>query len=217
MGIFLSGCFSSNLLKFGELDKDVANKGTIINHFEGSILDVEVKEDTEAMNILLPKENLTVRLKVKVTNIEDVLYMNIVDKSDFKINKILKRVASLEQLELTQDGWMFEPSIEKGVVTVQLYMPAIYLYKSTYQSNLLFSYKRSGRSIQESIGLNFSKQYYFPTKDENGYEEPAFDTLKEYCATTGNGVGDEYLSQINRLNPNRIKPELRKTLQGICD
>ncbi len=215
--ILLSGCFSSNLLRFGELDSDVANKGTIINNFEGNILNLEVKEDTEAMNILLPKDNLTLRLKIKVSNIEDVLYMNLVDKSGFKINKIAKRVSSLDQLNVTQDGWMFEPSLEKGVVTLQLYLPEMYLYKTIFSEDLLFSYKRSGRSVQESIKFNFIRQRYFPTKDDNGYEVPAYNDLKEYCNATDKGLSLEYLDQVEKLNTNRLKADFKKTLKGICD
>lgn len=215
--VFFSGCLSTNLLRFGELDKDTANKDEIINNFEGSVLKLDVPEDIERMTVLVPKDNLTLRLKIKVANIEDVLYMNLVDSSEFAVNKLIKRVSSLNELELNQDGWMFEPSVEKGVIILQLYLPEIYLYNSQYNPNLLFSYKRSSRALQESIQFNFVKQHYFPSKDEDGYEVAKFDDLKVYCEQTGKGVSEEYLDQIEKLNPNRTNDDLKSTLRGICE
>ena len=217
IAVLFSGCFSSNVLRFGELDSDVANKGEIINNFEGNILKLDVPEDIERLSILIPKDNLTLRLKIKVANIEDVLYMNITDNSNFAINKLLKRVSNLDELDLQQDGWMFEPSIEKGVITLQLFLPEIYLYNTQYNPKLLFSFKRSSRAVQESIQFNFIKQHYFPSKDDDGYEIAKFDDLKNYCKQTGKGLSEQYLEQIDKLNPNRVNNDLKQTLRGICE
>lgn len=217
--VIFSGCFSvsTNLLRFGELDNDVANQEEIVNNFEGTILKVETSPDTENLSVILPKDNMTVRVRVKVANIEDVLYMNIVSNDEFKIDKIIRRVSSLDELDLDQDGWIFEPSVEKGVVTLQLYLPSIYLYSSQYNPTLLFAYKRNSRSMQESIKFNFIRQYYFPTHDEDGKEIAAYGGLEKYCLEGGKNLGEEFNLQIENLNNNRVEQELKTKLEGICE
>lgn len=219
--IFLSGCTSNltpmNLLKFDELQESVANEDNIINNYKGEVLKLETLEDTESMSVVLPKENMTVRVKIKVANVEDVLYMNLVDSnSEFGINKLLRRVSSFDEVELNQDAWMFEPSIEKGVVTMQLYIPSLYLYKSTYNPKLIFSYKRSSRALQEMIQFNFIKQKYYVTNDDNGHEIPKYVDLETYCEETGKGVSEDFTAQIDSLNTNRISLEMIQNLRGIC-
>jgi len=217
-GILFSGCFSANLniLKVDELDKKVASeKG--INNFKGNILDLTVEPNVENVFVVLPKEDMTVRVKIKIANIEDVLYMNIIDDSDFKINKILKRVSNLDELSLNQDGWMFEPSIEKGVITLQLYLPAIYLYSTKYNPKLLFSYKRSSRAVQDSIQFHFIREQYYPSQDKDGHEIPVYTDLADYCQTTGKDVSPTYLEQIDRLNSNRVDQNLKDKLRGLCN
>jgi hypothetical protein len=217
VALFLNACVSTNILRFGELDTDTANKDEIINNFEGNILNLEVPEDIERMSLIVPKDNLTLRVKIKVANIEDVLYMNIIDNSKFSVNKLIKRVSDINELDIKQDGWMFEPSIEKGMITLQLYLPEVYLYNSQYNPKLLFSYKRGSRALQETIQFNFVKQHYFPSKDEDGYEIAKFDDLPVYCEQTGKGVSEEFINQIEQLNPNRVGDDLKQTLQGICE
>ena len=216
IALFFSACVSTNLLRFGELDNDVANQGEIINNFNEDILTIEAQEDIETISVILPKDDMTVRVKIKVANIEDVLYMNIVDHSEFNINKLIRRVSDLNELDINQDGWMFEPSIEKGIVTLQLYLPSVYLYNSKFSPQLLFSYKRGSRALQESIQFNFIRQQYYPAHDENGYEIAQFGTLEKYCEGTGDGISENFLNQIDQLNSNRIDEKTINKLKGLC-
>ncbi len=215
--LFFNACISSNLLRFGELDNDTANKGEIINNFQGNILPIEVSTDTESMSIILPKDDMTIQMKIQVANIEDVLYMNLIDKGEFQINKLIRRVSSLDELDDKQDGWVFEPSVEKGVITLQLYLPSIYLYTSQFNPKVLFSYKRSSRSLQEAIQFNFIRQQYYPTKDDDGHEIGKFGNLEKYCEETGNSVSEEFLGQIEQLNKNRATTETIENLKGLCE
>jgi len=215
--IVFSACgVSTNFLRFGELDNDVANKGKIINNFDKDILTVETHEDTESMSIILPKDNMTVRFRIKVANIEDVLYMNIVDEGEFNINKLIRRVSDLQELDLNQDGWMFEPSVEKGIITLQLYIPEIYMYNRQYNPKLVFSYKRNSRALQDSIDLHFIKDRYYPSKDKDGYEIPKYGDLKEYCDATNNGLSDTFIQELDKLNQNRVDKKTIQNLRELC-
>ncbi|MCK5294089.1 MAG: hypothetical protein KAJ49_05505 [Arcobacteraceae bacterium] len=212
-----TGCFSEkNLVIFDELGDDVANQGKIIDNLSGSILTVYTSSDTESMSMVLPKDDLTIRIKIEIPNVEDILYMNIVSTDDFKINKLLRRVSTLNELSTNQDGWTFEPSVEKDVVILQLYLPSIYLYTTQFRPTLNFSYKRSARSLQESIKFNFIKQSYYATHNEDGYEVPKYGNLDEYCAETDNVVSETFLNQIELLNKNRISDDTKDKLRGIC-
>ncbi len=213
--VFFSACISPNLLKFGELDNDVANQDKIINNFDGETLIVDVTSDIETLSVVVPKDNMTVIVKLAVANIEDVLYMNIVDSSKFKINKLIRRVSSLEELEKNQDGWVFEPSVEKGIVTLQLYLPELYLYTSKYSPKLLFSFKRSSRSVQDSIQFHFIRQNYYTIHNDDGYEMPQYGTLSEYCVETENGLSETFTTQIEQLNENRVDEEFKVELMEL--
>lgn len=214
--LLFSGC-SSNVLVFDELGDSVANKESVVNNYEGTILNLETYEDTETMSVVLPKDNMTLRVKIRVANIEDVLYMNLVESSGgFDINKLLRRVSSLDELSLTQDGWLFEPSVDKGVITLQLYLPSIYLYQNLYAPKLIFSYKRSARSLQESIQFNFIKQNYFVSSNDDGFEVPKYGDLEEYCRETEKSVDGNFTLQIERLNTNRVDEDMITNLRGLC-
>ena len=76
--IFDSCSSKVNIFNNDELKEKVANKNKIINHLEGNILNLTTYPDTEKMVVVLPKDNLTLRIKVKVPNIEDVLYLKII-------------------------------------------------------------------------------------------------------------------------------------------
>jgi len=213
----LSGCFSAtNLLNFDELGDDVANKGEIINNLNGSVLTIETSSDTESMSIVLPKDDITMKIRVKVPNVEDVLYMNIVSTDGFKINKLIRRVGNLTELDLNQDGWVFEPSVEKDIVILQLYLPSIYLYTTQFRPTLNFSYKRSSRSLQDTIKFNFIRQKYYPTHDSTGYEVARYGDWDKYCEETGNGISENFINQIDLLNKIRVSDEEKDKLRGIC-
>jgi len=212
-----SGCFSTkNILKTDELGDDVANQDKIINNLQGSILTIATTADTEVMSVVLPKDDLTLRIKIRIPNVEDVLYMNIVSNDDFKLNKLIRRVESFKELNPNQDGWFFEPSVEKNVVTLQLYLPAIYLYKTQFRPKLNFAYKRSERALQDSIQFNFIRQQYYPTHDDNGYEVAKYGSLSDYCLETGKGVNTNFYNEIDMLNKNRVSSDLKDELRGIC-
>ena len=213
----LSGCFSTaNILNFDELGDDVANKGEIVNNLEGSILTIETSPDTESISIVLPKDDITMKIRVKVPNIEDILYMNIVSNDGFNINKLIRRVGDLQELDINQDGWVFEPSVEKDVVILQLYLPSIYLYTTQFRPTLNFSYKRSGRSLQDTIKFNFIRQQYYSTHDTTGYEVAKYGDWDKYCIETGNGVSENFTKQINLINKTRVNDEEKDILRGIC-
>ena len=212
-----TGCFSTkNILILDELGDDVANKGKIINNLSGTVLTVYTSSDTENMSIVLPKDDLTMIIKIKVPNVEDILYMNIVSNDDFKINKLVRRVSNLKELDQKQDGWVFEPSVEKDIITLQLYLPSIYLHTTQFRPTLNFSYKRSARSLQDTIQFNFIKQNYYATHDDDGYEVAKYTDWDDYCAQTSNGISESFLEQINLLNTNRISDETTEKLRGIC-
>jgi hypothetical protein len=215
--ILFSGCVSTNIniLKFGELDDPVAKKD-IKNNFISKVLHLTASGDTESLTVLMPKDDMTVLLELKIPNIEDVLYINIVDESDFKINKLIRRVSDVMTLDNEQDGWSFEPSVKKGIITLQLWIPQIYLYNGQYNPKLIYSFKRDGRALQDSITLHFVRQKYYPSLDANDQEIGKFGTLKEYCKATGVDVSSTYLQQLGQLNSNRISEEFKTKLREIC-
>lgn len=214
--VLFSGCVGSKILLFGELDEAVANQGQVINNFNGTVLTLEATPNTEVVSIVLPKDDLTVRVRIKVDNIEDVLYMNIVTEDEFKINKLIRRVSSLDELDLNQDGWMFEPSIEKGVITLQLYLPTVYLYSSKFSPKLMFSYKRSSRALQENISFNFIKQKYLVVENEDGMEIPEYKTLEKFCETGNGAINENFYTQIEELNKDRIEQDTIDKLKSMC-
>lgn len=212
----LTGCFKSNILLFGELDEQVANEGKIINNFDGTVLNIETTPDTEIVSVVLPKDDLTLRVRIKVANIEDVLYMNLESTGSFAINKLIRRVSSLDELDLQQDGWVFEPSVEKGVITLQLYLPSVYLYNSIFNTKLLFSYKRSSRALQESIKFHFIKQKYYVSQNDDGFEIPQYTSPEKYCEEVNGALNDNFYTQIEQLNINRVQQETIDKLKGMC-
>jgi hypothetical protein len=212
-----NACISKKHIDTKELNKVVANKENIVNNYYKDILKLNVNANIETLSVLLPKDNITVRIKITVPNIEDVLYMNLSDNSKFKINKLLKRVSSLNAVDLTQDAWMFEPSTLKDTIILQLYLPAIYLYDTQYNPKLLFSYKRSSRSLQESIQFNFIKQNYFVKTDKKGFEIPDYGDMIESCKYNGNKIDPQFLEQIDKLNKNRVSTQFKQQLQRLCE
>jgi len=213
----LGGCSSKiNIFNNDELKDKVANKNKIINHLEGNILNLTIYPNTEKLVVFLPKDNLTLRIKLKVPNIEDVLYLKIISNDEFNINKIIRRVEKIDKLDLNQDGFMFEPSKEKDVITLQLYMPMIYLYKSKYNLTLDYAFKRENRSIKDTISFVFIRQKYYPTLDKNGYEIPKYATLKQYCKDSKQDLSIEFYNQIDMLNSNRVDEKLKNKLRGLC-
>jgi hypothetical protein len=216
--VFFSGCGASNLLKFGELDKAVAtNDKPVRNLFDSnSSFNVYLTEDVEDAVVYLPKENTTVRLEINIANIEDVLYMKLTDESEFNINKLIRRVSDINLLEPTQDGFMFEPSVKKDTIILQVYVPSVYTYKGSYEPTLTFSFKRSQRAVIEKIRLYFIKQKYFVTTNEDDQEVPDYGDLKTYCEKTQLGAPKSFQEQIDKLNQNRVAPEFITKLKGIC-
>ena len=66
----------------------------------------------------------------------------------------------MKQLGYEQDGFMYEPSVEKNVVTLQIYVPSIYIYNGAFKPKLVFSFKRNARSVQESVNMYFLRDIY---------------------------------------------------------
>jgi len=141
----LVGCAKKNVSLLDKPVKDEYNKN-IINHFTKNIIDIKLAPDTEEFAMYLPKDSVTVRFDLKVSNIEDVLYIKLNDDGEFNNSRVLKRVNDINKLKQDQSGFVFEPSIKKGVVTIQLFVPVLYLSKNSYTPTLIYSYKRASKS-----------------------------------------------------------------------
>ncbi|MCW8838787.1 MAG: hypothetical protein OQK11_08810 [Thiovulaceae bacterium] len=196
------------------LDKPVAKQEGFINYFEKPYYEVFTEQDVEDVAIYLPKDTTTVRLKMKVSNLEDVIYMKLITDDGYEIDKILRRVENMKDLGYEQDGYMYEPSIEKNVVTLQVYVPSIYLYNGVYKPKLIFSFKRNSRSVQEKVKLAFVKHVY-SVSNKNAQENPLYSTLSEYCKAS-NKVSDDFFNQIVKVNENRIYLETIKDIENSC-
>jgi len=194
------------------LNDSVATK-SFVNHFPGDVLTIETSPDTEEVLVLLPKSDLKVRIKMNITNLEDVLYIKLVDESGFNIDKILRRV-NREQIDMNSDAYMVDQKDEKDIVTVQIYVPHIYLYNNKYRPKLLYSYKRNGRSIQEEIKLNFLyKNYHVVQMDD--LEITTYSNVKEFCKAE-NEIEPKFKEDINRLSKHRDLEDIKSELQALC-
>jgi hypothetical protein len=204
-----SGCSTKTQ---SELGVKVAKK-EFINHFTSDVYTVYTSEDLQSVVVYLPKDTTTVRIKMKVANLEDVVYMKLVDESPFNIDKILRRVDDINKLGLEQDGYMFEPSVEKDIVTLQIYVPSIYLYDSKYQPKLVYAYKRDLRVLQDKVNFSFlRKKYSVVEKDSKEY--PRYTNIKEYCKD--NKISKEYFDQLDQVNTIRVDEEFIKELREQC-
>jgi len=196
------------------LDKPVAKSSDFINYYDKPYYEVHTNQDIEDIAVYLPKDTTTIRLKMKVSNLEDVIYMKLMTEDGYEIDKILRRVEDITSLGYEQDGYMYEPSIEKNIVTLQIYVPSIYLYNGVYKPNLVFSFKRNSRSIQEKVQLAFVKHVY-SVSNENSLENPKYSTLSEYCEAS-NKASDDFFTQIVKVNENRIYLETIKDIENSC-
>lgn len=211
--LLITGC---STVSESSLKENVGKKDNFINHYNKPYFEVTTSEDIEDVVVYLPKSTTTVRLKMKVSNLEDIIYMKLVTEDGYEIDKVLRRVEDIKSLGYEQDGYMYEPSVEKNVVTLQLYIPNIYLYNGVYKPTLVFSFKRNARSVQEIVKLYFAKQMYTVSTDNNLSEEkPAYMTLSDYCEKS-NRAGDDFFTQINRVNENRIDLDLIKEIESSC-
>lgn len=205
----ISGCSTKNV---SVLDKEVA-KESYKNYFDKKFYTVVLPEDTESFLFYLPKDDMNVRLKLKISNLEDIVYIKIVDDSPFNIDKILRGVSDIEKLGYRQDGYMFEPSVEKDIVTVSLYIPSVYLYDSKYRPKLVYAYKRDGRVLVDSIQLNFVKKRYFVEK-KGTREDPKYTNIEGYCKE--NKIEKRYFDELGEINKDRIDEEFIKELEKLC-
>ena len=213
MAFILIGCSTQEI---SPLDNDVAITKDYINHFDKPYYEVQTNQDIEEVAVYLPKDTTTLRLKMKVSNLEDIIYMKLVTEDGYEIDKILRRVSEMQQLGYEQDGYMYEPSVEKNVVTLQIFVPSIYIYNGVYKPKLIFSFKRNSRSVQEKVQLYLARQIYSVTS-ENAQEQeaPLYTTLSEYCAAKKE-MNTEFFVQTSQINDNRIDIETIKDIESSC-
>lgn len=213
--LLLSGCGAN--VSVDALEQPVGKSNEFVNHFNKDVFEVYTPEDIEDVALYLPKDTTVVRLKMSVSNIEDVIYMKLVDESGFSVDKVLRRVENISALGLEQDGFMYEPSVEKNIVTLQVYVPSIYLYAKSYKPKLIFSFKRNSRSVQESVQLYFMKERYSVSdKNEQKQERPFYSDVKEYCAG-GNKINPDFKTQLDRVNSNRADSEFLTEIRILCN
>jgi len=196
------------------LDEKVAHKDGFINHYDKPYYEVFTTQGVEDLAVYLPKETTTIRFKMKVSNLEDVIYMKLLGSGTFEIDKVLRRVENIKDLGYEQDGYMYEPSLEKNIVTLQIYVPSIYLYNGIYKPKLIFSFKRNSRSIQERVQLAFVKHVY-SVSENNSKENPHYSTLSEYCETS-NKASEDFFNQLLKVNENRVYLETIKDIENSC-
>lgn len=211
LALFFSACSTKNEYS---LDKPVAKSSGYVNYYDKPYYEVVTKQGVEDLAIYLPKDTTTVRFKMNVSNLEDVIYMKLVTEDGFEIDKILRRVEDIKSLGYEQDGYMYEPSIEKNIVTLQIYVPSVYLYNGIYKPKLIFSFKRNSRSIQEKVQLAFVKHIY-SVSQENNEENPSYSTLSDHCANSKK-ANDEFFEQVIKINENRIDLETIKDIENSC-
>lgn len=211
LALIFSGCSSK---KISLLDKKVAQSSGFMNHYDKPYYEVLTSQGIEDLAIYLPKDTTTIRLKMKVSNLEDVIYMKLVSFGMFEIDKVLRRVENIKDLGYEQDGYMYEPSVEKDMVTLQIYVPSIYLYNGIYKPKLVFSFKRNSRSIQEKVQLAFVKQKYTVVY-EDSREKPKYLTISEFCEAS-NKEDDEFFKQLSEVNQNRVYVDTIKDIENLC-
>lgn len=211
IALFSVGCSTKNPYS---LDKKVAHERGFINYFDKPYYEVHTDQGIEDLAVYMPKDTTTVRLKMKVSNIEDVIYMKLVTEDGYEIDKILRRVEDIKDLGYEQDGYMYEPSVEKNVVTLQIYVPSVYIYNGIYKPKLIFSFKRNSRSIQERVQLAFVKHIY-SVSNEDSEENPKYWTLSDYCAAS-NKADKEFFEQIVKVSENRIGLDTIKDIENSC-
>jgi hypothetical protein len=204
-----------NISKEDLLIKKVANVNGAKNSFSQDVFKMFLTDDIEDVAVYLPKDTMTLRLMLEVANIEDVVYMKLIDDSGFSIDKVLRRVDDINKLGLNQDGYVYEPSILKNIVTLQLYIPSIYLYKNIYKPKLVFSFKRNARSIQESINFAFMKERLSVIEDKNGFEKPFYSNVKEYCKHH-NKIDAPFNAQLQQINTQRVDEDFITELRSLC-
>ena len=210
LGFLLSGCSSTSYNQ--ELVQNVG-KTEFVTHYTTPTFTIHTSEDVESVVAYLPEDTTTIRIKMKVANLEDIVYMKLVDESSFSIDKVLRRVDDMQKLGLEQDGYMYEPSVEKNIITMQVFVPSVYLYNSKYQPKLVYAYKRNSRVLQDSIKLTFLKKRY-SIHHENHMEYPSYTNVEEYCKN--NTISKEYFDQLFELNTNRVDEEFVKELRALC-
>jgi len=197
------------------LNKSIIVKDNYINHFKEDYLVIDLSEDIEELITYLPKANINVRIRLHIANIEDVLYVKLIDDSEFAINKLIRRVADIAFLSKGIDGFIYEPSIEKNILILQLYIPHIYMYNGSYKPKLLLSYKRNSRAVQESIQLNFAYQNY-EVQNNDDEQTPSYLDVKTFCEN-GNNIEPRFLEDIDRLSKQRDLGEVKTKLRRLCN
>ena len=214
--VIMFGLVGCTTKKVNPLDKEVAVPKAYLNHYNTPYYEISTSQDIEDVVVYLPKDTTTVRLKMKVSNLEDIIYMKLITEDGYEIDKILRRVGDMKQLGYEQDGYMYEPSVEKNVVTLQVYVPSIYIYNGAFKPKLVFSFKRNARSVQENVQLYFLRDIYTVSKDSNNsFEEPKYTTLSDLCAASQK-ADDDFFTQIATVNDNRIDIETIKDIENSC-
>ncbi|SFV75278.1 hypothetical protein MNB_SM-3-6 [hydrothermal vent metagenome] len=211
--LFFSGCASKILQEKDPLAKPVGLAPTYKNYFTKDVFEIFTSPQTEDVMVYLPKNTMTIRVMMSITNIEDILYMKLVDDGDFAIDKVLRRVDDIKKLGVQQDGYMFEPSILKDKVVLQIYVPAVYVYKNLYKPTLVYSYKRDGRSIQDKIHFYFIKERLADDINKSS-EKPVYLDVKEYCKN--HQIEPQFKLQIDQINRNRVDSEFLGELKKLC-
>ena len=208
----VSGCSSTNQ---NALAKPVAIKSGFINHFTAPYYQINTTEDIEDVVAYLPKETTAVRLNMKISNLEDIIYMKLVTEDDFVMDKILRRVDDIKKLGYKQDGYSYEPSMQKDHVILQVYVPSIYLYNGVYKPKLVLSFKRNSRSVQQNVNLYFSKKVYTVTQDKIQHEKPLYLNISDYCKEFKEINGD-FFTQLTDVNEERIDRDTIKDIENSC-
>jgi len=218
--LLFTGC-GKKMFVIDKLRNNTANTTQITNYLEGNILTISLPEDIENLVSYLPKDNMTVRLRLSIPNIEDVVYISIKADNEFNINKLLIRANSKDDLDanLNKDMFLFEPSKEQDIVIVQLYMPSVYLYNNLHNLKVEYAYKRDLRVLQDSLNANFIRFRYY-VKDIKKYDDieaetPQYTNQKDFCVD--NGLDQTFLDQVNNLNTNRVDKEVISKLKGMCE
>lgn len=219
------GFFGCSKINPNSLERKVAVEKDYVSHYTTPYYEVSTSQDIEDVVVYMPKDTTTIRLRMKVSNLEDIIYMKLVTEDGYEIDKILRRVEDIKKLGYKQDGYMYEPSVEKNVVTLQIYVPSIYIYNGAFKPKLIFSFKRNGRSVQERVSMYFLREIYnvseviIPAKniEENNtsIEVPSYSTLSDLCAAS-KGADDDFFKQIVKVNENRIDLETIKDIENSC-
>jgi len=211
----LNGCSTKIFQEVDKLQQPVANIKNATNHFTSNTYDLFLNEDIEDVSVYLPKNTTTLRVMIEIANIEDVVYMKLIDDSSFSIDKVLRRVENIDKLGYEQDGYVYEPSVLKNIIVLQLYVPSIYLYNNLYKPKLVFAFKRNSRTIQEKMNFYLIKQRLSSVVKDEKYEVPFYSNVKEYC-DHNNTLENSFSVELSEVNEERVDEEFVTELKRLC-